>query len=98
MVERANRQAIAAAMRAAGIPAPTIAELLARLDGKETPPAAVTAIAVNQARVGQMLGCSRFHVRKLVQLGLLPQHDIAGLKRYLVSDVVKLASGGVHHE
>jgi hypothetical protein len=85
---------IIAAIKAAGFPPERLAAALAALKGKELTSHKTEEVLVRQARVCEMLDCSRFHVRKLVKEGLLPQRDIAGLRRYAVADIFKLAGGG----
>lgn len=86
---------VRAALRAAGVPAERIDDTVRFADGKQhaVSEEEVQPLAVRQARVCEMLDCSRFHVRKLERLGLLKPVDLAGLKRYCVRDVLKLAGG-----
>lgn len=91
----ATKKILIATLRADnGISDAQIARVLAVLEGKDCDGNSnASALAVNQARVGEMLDCSRFHVRKLVELGLLRQRNLAGLNRYAVADVMKLLGG-----
>ena len=88
-MDKSARAAIAATARAVGIAPERISAALAAMDDR-IPKGEITALAVQQARVCEMLSCSRHHVRKLEHLGLLKPVYLAGLKRYLVSDVLKL--------
>jgi hypothetical protein len=92
-MNRSSRSIITTAARAAGASPDRIAVALAVLEEKEAPSAATQPLAVRQARVCELLDCSRFHVRKLVREGRLPQRDLAGLKRYALADVLKLVGG-----
>ena len=89
MLEKNARTAIAATAKAVGIEPERIAAGIAAMEGtvlKTNTP----ALAVQQARVCEMLACSRHHVRKLERVGLLKPIELAGLKRYLVADIIKL--------
>ncbi len=93
MLDRNTRTIVSTALRAAEVPPERVAEALRLLECKEGGAgqgAVVQSVAVRQARVCEMLDCSRFHVRKMERLGLLKPVDLAGLKRYGVADVLKL--------
>lgn len=94
-MERDQRNLIRAAGRAAGVPAERIAAGIATMEGRAPEPAKSDAVAVRQARVCELLDCSRFHVRKLEKLGLLKPCDVAGLKRYPIAQVLALVGGEV---
>jgi hypothetical protein len=93
MLNKDGRKMVAMALKVGGIPPDQIPASLAALEGRVHEAEVAQALAVRQARVCELLDCSRFHVRKLVREGLLPVHDIAGLKRYAFADVVKLIGG-----
>jgi hypothetical protein len=96
VIDRLHRQTIAAALRAAAVPPEKVGAVLAMLDNKEAPTDKTLPLAVSQARVCELLDCSRFHVRKLVKLDLLKPRDVGGLTRYAVADVVALLAEPKH--
>jgi hypothetical protein len=85
-----------AALRAVEVPPERAAGALRLLEGKEREVSSkgAQAVAVRQARVCEMLDCSRFHVRKLERLRLLKPVELAGLRRYVVADVMAYWAGG----
>ena len=89
-MERTKKNLIVAAAKDAGCRAEHIVAALAILQGKAAPDNQRPPVAVRQARVCEMLDCSRFHIRKLQKMGLLQPVDVAGLRRYRITDVMKL--------
>ena len=89
MLHKDAKTAIAATARAAGIPPDRIVAGLAAMEGAPAK-AGAGVVAVQQARVCEMLSCSRHHVRKLERLGLLIPVELAGVRRYAVADILRL--------
>jgi hypothetical protein len=95
MFDREKRNLVRVALKAAGYPEVKIAEVLAVVDDRGPTKGELRPLALNQSRAAELLSCSRFHIRKLERLGLLKPVDLAGLKRYPLSEVVKLVGGEV---
>lgn len=93
MLPKHARHAISAVAKSHGVPSDLIAAGIGAMDRSSTGPREMTALAVRQARVCEMLDCSRHHVRKLERLGLLAPVDVGGLKRYPVAKVMQLLEG-----
>ena len=89
MLDKNARRTITGTARAFGLGPEQIAAGLAAMDGT-VPKAEISALAVHQARVCEMLSCSRHHVRKLERLGLLKPVELAGVKRYPVDAIRRL--------
>ena len=62
---------------------------LSRMDGNSK--RKTDSLLLLQAEVAQLLGCSRWTVRKLVREGKLKPISVMGLKRYRRSQVMGLA-------
>ena len=92
MFDREKRNLVRAALKAAGYPEPKIVEILGMAEDRGPAKGVLQPIAVNQARAAELLGCSRFHVRKLERLGLVKSVNLAGLKRFPLSEVLKLVA------
>jgi hypothetical protein len=93
-LEKSGKNAIAAMAKSLGVPADRISAALSAMDGVHYVKQGVQPIAVPQARVCEMLSCSRHHVRKLVRQGLLRTVTIGGLTRYPVDSIMNLLTSG----
>lgn len=88
-MDKASRDLIVAAARAAKLPKEKITAMLAateddQLANKERP------ALLTQAQKARQLGVSRFTVRKLTQIGKLsPVELLPGLLRYRADELVK---------
>jgi hypothetical protein len=87
-MDKANRQVIVAAARAAGLSQEKIAAMMATADDKAAANQEQPAL-LTQAQKARQLNVSRFTIRKLTRLGRLkPVELLPGLLRYRSGEFV----------
>lgn len=94
MIDKAHRQIIQTAARAAGVPVERIAAAMAVMEGQASRVPQELPLLLSQADVASVLNVSRWTVRKLAMSGKLTGRPILGAVRFHRDEVLALATGG----